>query len=111
MEKCERFLQTARNTLDSGDAESGASRAYYALYHMTVLLLSRVKGGTRDRWDQNQLHQAFLDEFCKPGFLFNRNDGNDWGDVMEVRLHADYSIVMIHSISAVPKDQLPGQSV
>jgi uncharacterized protein (UPF0332 family) len=91
IEKCERFLRTARAALDNGDPESAASRAYYALHHMTVLLLYRVKSIERDSWSHRQLYQAFLDEFCKLHFRFSRSDGDDWGFVRDIRLLADYS--------------------
>jgi uncharacterized protein (UPF0332 family) len=89
-EKCERFLRTARLALDDGDPESAASRAYYALYHMTILLLGRVRGIERNRWDHEQLHKVFLDEFCKPHFRFSRADGDDWRYVKDSRIDADY---------------------
>jgi len=90
VERSRRFLATARIALESGDPESAASRAYYALYHMTVLLLRVVRDIERDRWDHDQLHKAFLDEFCKLGFRFSRVDGQDWRDVMYTRIDADY---------------------
>ncbi|MEK7806372.1 MAG: HEPN domain-containing protein [Chloroflexota bacterium] len=90
IDRGERYLNTARLALENGDPESAASRAYYALYHVTILLLKIVKGIERDRWGHPQLQQAFLDEFCKLGFKFNRNDGDDWAEVMQARLKADY---------------------
>jgi uncharacterized protein (UPF0332 family) len=88
--RSERFLNTASTALANGDPESAASRAYYALYHMTVLLLRVVRGIERDRWDHDQLQKAFLDEFCKLHFRFSRDDGREWGDVMDTRFTADY---------------------
>ena len=88
--KVVRFLDTATAALVSGDAESAASRAYYALYHITVLLLRTVKGIERERWDHEQLHRAFLDQFCKVGYLFSRQDGRDWEYVKNSRIAADY---------------------
>ena len=66
--KVERFLDTARSALENEDPESGASRAYYGLYYATLLLLPVVRAIERDRWDHEQLHRAFLDQFCKLGF-------------------------------------------
>ena len=57
---------------------------------MTILLLKILKGIERDRWDHPQLHKEFLDQFCKLGFRFNQDDGDDWGVVMQARLKADY---------------------
>ena len=88
--KSERFLNTGRWALENGDPESAASRTYYALYHMTILLLRLVRGRFRVRWDHDQLNNAFLDEFCKPGFRFSRRDGDDWGYIKGARLQADY---------------------
>jgi len=88
--KVERFLDTGRSALDNEDPESGASRAYYGLYHATVLLLRVVRAIERDRWNHEQLHRAFLDQFCKLGYLFQRQDGEDWAYVLETRFEADY---------------------
>jgi uncharacterized protein (UPF0332 family) len=90
VERSGRFLSTARAALENDDPESAASRAYYAPYHMTILLLSVVRGIERDRWDHDQLQKAFLDEFCKLHFRFSRDDGREWGDVMDTRFTADY---------------------
>lgn len=90
VERSERFLNTGRAALESGDPESAASRAYYALYHMTVLLLRVVKDVERDRWDHEQLHHSFLNEFCKPHFRFSYGDGEDWRYVKDTRIRADY---------------------
>ena len=75
--RAERYLATARLALDDGDPESVASRSYYALYHATILLLGVVRGITRERWDHDELHRMFLEEFCKRGFLFNADDAAD----------------------------------
>lgn len=91
MVRSERFLTTARVALETGDPESAASRAYYALYHMTIMLLREVRGIERVRWDHEELHRAFLDEFCKPGFRFSRSEGDDWRYVKDARIDADYS--------------------
>ena len=88
--KVVRYLDTATAALESGDSESAASRAYYALYHVTVLLLKTVKGIERERWEHEQLHRVFLDEFCKVGYLFRRQDGQDWEYVKISRIAADY---------------------
>ena len=90
VERSERFMNTASTALANGDPESASSRAYYALYHMTILLLRVVRGIERDRWDHDQLQKAFLDEFCKLHFSFSRADGREWGDVMDTRFTADY---------------------
>jgi len=83
-------LDTATAALERGDSESAASRAYYALYHITVLLLRAIKGIERERWDHDQLHRAFLDQFCEVGYLFSRRDGRDWEYVKNSRIAADY---------------------
>lgn len=80
-------MSTARSALENDDPESAASRAYYALYHVTVLLLRVVRGIERDRWDHDELQKAFLDEFCKLHFRFSRTDGRDWGDVMDTKVY------------------------
>lgn len=90
IDRVERYLNTARLAIENGDPESAASRAYYALYHMTKLLLKIPKGIERDRWDHDQLQKAFLDEFCKLHFSFSRADGREWGYLMDTRFTADY---------------------
>ena len=90
IDRVETYLKTARLALENDDSESAASRAYYALYHMTILLLRVVRGIERDRWDHDQLQKAFLDQFCKLHFSFSRADGREWGDVMHTRIDADY---------------------
>jgi uncharacterized protein (UPF0332 family) len=90
IDRVEQYLNTASLALENRDPDSASSRAYYALYHMTVLLLRVVWGVERDRWDHPQLHKAFLDHFCKSGFRFSQDDGREWGDVMQARINADY---------------------
>ena len=90
IDRVETYLKTARLALENDDPESAASRAYYALYHMTILLLGVIRGIERARWDHDQLHKAFLDEFCKLHFRFSQDDGQEWRDVMYTRIDADY---------------------
>ena len=96
--KAVRFLNTATAALESGDSESAVSRAYYALYHITILLLRAVKGIERERWDHEQLHRAFLDQFCEVGYRFSRRDGRDWEYVKNSRIAADYHANPLSSI-------------
>ncbi len=90
VERSGRYLNTAKTALANGDPESAASRAYYALYHMTILLLRVVRGIERDRWDHDQLHNAFLNGFCRLHFKFSQGDGTDWAYVLRTRFMADY---------------------
>jgi len=90
IDRVETYLKTARLVLENDDPESAASRAYYALYHMTILLLRVIRGIERDRWDHDQLHNAFLNEFCKLHFKFSQVDGTDWAYVLRTRFMADY---------------------
>ena len=75
-----------------GDPESAVSRAYYALYHTTIVLLEVVRNRTRERWAHDQLERAFLEEFCNPGFIFNARDGDTWKQARAVRIDADYRL-------------------
>jgi len=93
----ERYLATARLALDDGDSESAASRTYYALYHATILLLRLVRGITRERWDHDEMYGMFLEQFCKPGFRFNRRDGDDWARVKATRIAADYGRNLVNT--------------
>ena len=88
--RAERFIATARLALENGDPDSTVSRVYYALYHMTILLLGVTRGISRGRWDHNELHGMFLDQFCKLSFKFNVDDGKDWGRVKDARIDGDY---------------------
>ena len=90
IDRVERYLNTARLAIENGDPESAASRAYYALYHMTILLLKILKGIERDRWDHDELLNTFLQEFCRLHFKFSRSDGEDWAYVLRTRFMADY---------------------
>ena len=83
-------MNTASTALANGDPESAASRAYYALYHMTILLLRVVRARERDRWDHDQLLNTFLHEFCRLHFKFSRSDGEDWAYVLRTRFMANY---------------------
>ena len=83
-------LKHRQGRFSQRDPESAASRAYYALYHMTVLLLRVVRGIERDRWDHDQLLNTFLHEFCRLHFKFSRSDGEDWAYVLRTRFMADY---------------------
>ena len=90
IERAEQYLQTARRALSEEDSDSSLSRAYYALYHMTVTLVDKRANQRRERWDHIELHKAFLDYFCKRGCLFNQQDGRDWDQAKETRMVADY---------------------
>lgn len=89
--RVQRFLASAKLCLDHGDAESAVSRGYYALYHMTILLLRVSRSVNRDRWDHDELHRVFLDQFCKLGFKFSITDGEDWARIKDARIDSDYS--------------------
>lgn len=90
VEKAKRFLEAAHLAYEHGQYENAVSRAYYAAYHLVAWVLMQHKNLDRRRWDHFQLLNAFLDNFCKPGFLFSVEDGNDLGELLDSRLMADY---------------------
>ncbi|MCD5413073.1 MAG: HEPN domain-containing protein [Dehalococcoidia bacterium] len=70
IEKANAFLNTAQLAMRNGDYESCVSRSYYAAYHMVVILLASKANIRRKRWDHNELHRAFGEQFCKKGWLY-----------------------------------------
>ena len=46
------------------------------------------------------MHKAFLDKFCKRGFLFNNRDGDTFSELLTKRVGADYSMENFNKKSA-----------
>jgi uncharacterized protein (UPF0332 family) len=98
--KAERFLSTAQLALDEGDADSCASRAYYAVFHALVLLFE-ARGNTRERWSHTEVHKVFLLEFCNRGYLgFSKRDASTLKRLYRARLDADYGLNVINLVRA-----------
>ncbi|MCL0095280.1 HEPN domain-containing protein [Dehalococcoidia bacterium] len=76
----------------NGDYESCVSRSYYAAYHMVVILLASKANIRRKRWDHNELHRAFGEQFCKKGWLFTREDGDLFRTLQLERFSTDYEV-------------------
>ena len=92
IEKANAFLNTAQLAMRNGDYESCVSRSYYAAYHMVVVLLASKANIRRKRWDHNELHRAFGEQFCKKGWLFTREDGDLFRTLQLERFSADYEV-------------------
>ena len=87
--KAERFLTAAQRSLDAGDWETAASRAYYAAYHAAVEALEVQVGVRRRRWDHIDLHRTFRLRLAKTGRYSVRTA--EWLEQLhQARLLADY---------------------
>ena len=93
MDKAQRFLAAAQLAFEHGQYESAVSRAYYAAYHMVAWVLLERGNIDRERWDHIQLHKAFVESFCKKGFLFTAADGDLVKELQDERADADYQNV------------------
>lgn len=88
--EAETFLQTADYLFENKYYKDCISRAYYAVYHITIALLAVKADIVQRRWDHDELHKAFLDNFFKRGFLFNAKDGEVFSELMNQRFDVDY---------------------
>jgi uncharacterized protein (UPF0332 family) len=86
--KAARFISSAQRSVAESDFESGASRAYYAMFYVAEALLSeeglhyRRHGG---------VHGAFGERFAKTGRL-DRKYHRWLLEAFEQRITADYGV-------------------
>ena len=90
VKKACRLWEASQLLFDNGYYEDSISRAYYALYHMVKAVMAAKASIVRARWDHYELHKSFLDNFCKRGFIFNKDDGKTFGTLLTLRNNADY---------------------
>ena len=86
--KAYRLLKTSRVDFESGDYDSAASRAYYAVFHMLegALLL---KGLSYSK--HSAVIGAFNFQFIKPG-IFPKKFSKSIGILFEQRQRGDYDV-------------------
>lgn len=88
--KADECYRAARLAFDHDLWETAISRAYYGLFHLVSEVMAQNANRYEQRWNHRQLHNAFIDNFCKRGFLLSRQDGETYGLLREERLAADY---------------------
>ena len=91
IKKAEKFLDTARLTLNTGDYDSCVSRCYYAMFFMTeaVLLTKNLKASSH-----KGVISLFGEHFVKTG-IFEKNLGRDLNDAYDKRLIGDYGVGLV----------------
>ena len=88
VEKAEKFLITAKHSLDIGDYDSCVSRCYYAMFFMTeaILLTKNLTASSH-----KGVITLFGEHFVKTG-IFNREAGKVLNETYDKRLIGDYGI-------------------
>ncbi len=94
------FLADAQDLLERGRLRSALSRAYYAVYHLCVLLFEKHslkpshfigKGNRRAlTWEHSIITRQFFHEFCAKRKLFAWERGVTIRRLYRNRLTADY---------------------
>jgi len=88
VKKSEKFLTTAKNSLDIEDYDSCASRCYYAMFFMAeALLLTKNLSASSHKG----VISLFGKHFVKTG-IFNRELGRALNDAYDKRLIGDYGV-------------------
>ena len=101
-------MNTAQLALDEGDADSCASRAYYAVFHALVLLFEARGNTIRESWSHIEVQKTFSLEFCNRGYLgFSKRDASTLKRLYRARLDADYGLNVINLVRA---ERLLGQA-
>lgn len=87
-EKAEKFLNTARHALDTGDYDSCVSRCYYAMFFMTeaALLTKNLSASSH-----KGVIALFGKHFVKTNIL-ERDLGKALNDAYDKRLVGDYGV-------------------
>ncbi len=86
MEKGERGLRAAQNLFQEGDYDFSASRAYYAMFHVTeALLLTKDLASSK----HSGLLALLYEHFVKPG-LVEKTFHQDLHYAFELRQQGDY---------------------
>ena len=88
VEKAEKFMITAKHSLDIGDYDSCVSRCYYAMFFMTeaILLTKNLTASSH-----KGVITLFGEHFVKTG-IFNREAGKVLNEAYDKRLIGDYGI-------------------
>ncbi len=90
LEKAEEFLRTAQLCEEQGWHNSGASRAYYAMFHAVRAALAHA-GITRAWWSHGSLHATFSSELVRHRKVYPFQFVRAITEALELRHTADYS--------------------
>jgi len=90
LEKAEEFLKTAQRCLEEQWYNSGASRAYYAMFHAVRAALAHA-GIDRPWWSHGSLHATFSGELVRHRKLYPFSFVRAITEALELRHTADYS--------------------
>lgn len=90
LEKAEEFLKTAQRCVEEGWYNSGASRAYYSMFHAVRAALANA-GITRPWWSHGSLHAIFSTELVQRRKLYPSSFVRAITEALELRHTADYS--------------------
>lgn len=87
--KAQKFLKTAKLSLDNGDYDTTVSRVYYAMFFMAkaVLITKNIKAKTH-----SGVISAFGQYFVKNN-IFPKYLGKNLNNAFDIRLIGDYEIL------------------
>ena len=94
LEKAEESLKAAQRCLEGGWHNSGASRAYYAMFHAVRTALAYA-GIDRPWWSHGGLQATFSTELVRRRKLYPLSFIHDFAEAMELRHTADYSDIQV----------------
>lgn len=90
LEKAEEFLLAAQRCVEEGWYNSGASRAYYSMFHAVRAALAHA-GIVRPWWSHGSLHATFSSELVRHRKLYPFSFVRAITEALELRHTADYS--------------------
>lgn len=94
LEKADESLKAAQRCPEEGWYNSGASRAYYAMFQAIRAALTHA-GVDRPWWSHGGLHATFSTELVRRRKLYPVSSVRDLADAMELRHTADYSDIHV----------------
>lgn len=91
IKKAQKFLNSAKTLLKNGDYDSCISRCYYALFHVSIVLLETL-GVRQTKWEHRFVLSAFNKECVHRRKIFPHHFGQILEDIFYERMDADYRI-------------------
>ncbi len=94
LEKAEEFLRAAQRCAEEGWYNSGANRAYYAMFQAARTALAAA-GIDRSWWSHGGLHATFSAELVRRRKLYPLSFVHNLTEAMELRHMADYTDIPV----------------
>ena len=89
LERAQSSLQAARLCLEARHFDSAASRAYFAMFMMTICALES-RGIKRSEWTHKGVHSDFVFNFVRSRKIVPASFASALPTAMEIRHIADY---------------------